>query len=333
MAHNISINKNTGQAEVFTAGKPAWHKLGANVDKTVTWEKAMELAGLNWQVQKRQLQEGGRNVPAWGTFRQDTNQFLGSVGSDWEPIQNKEAFDFVDTILQAKNGAHYETAGALGTGERIWCLARVPEDIRVGDDVSQSYFLFTNPHKIGSAVAKLTSTRVVCSNTLSIALKDGSNGIIKIRHTPNKDEQMKVAEGFMMDSIKHIKDLSGLMNALAKHKLTMPELQDVLKTTFTKLEESSVQQNKARRVLELYESNDNNKFPSQRGTAYNLLNAFTNYIDHETSVRPAMDETEDQARARNAMFGIGEMLKFRLLNMITEKTAVSVNTDLLTLTK
>lgn len=319
MSHEISVQE--GIAECFTAGDPAWHKLGANVKEAVTWKQAMDLAHLNWAVDKEQLSFKGEKVEAWGNFRADTKQFLGSVGPDYLPIQNKDAFDFVDTILQAENGAHYESAGALFDGKRIWCLARIPKEIRIKgtDDITNPYFLFSNRHDgINSAVGRLCTTRVVCNNTLQVALHEKGE-VIKIRHTQNQEDQFKEAVKLVQAANNQIKDLDGLFNVLAKVKLNIAQTGEVIRMIYKNIDESVQEQNKARTVLDIFEDNDNNSFPSQKDSAYSLLNSFTKYEDHFSSVRITGNETDEQkARARKALFGIGDVLKFQVLTAITQ---------------
>lgn len=333
MTHAISITEE-GQAEMFVAGKPAWHHLGQNVEKAVDWREAMKLAHLDWMVRKEQLTFDNTPVQAWGTFRADNKMFLGSVGPDYEPIQNKHAFDFVDTILRAEGKAHYESAGALFGGKKIWCLAKLPSEIRIKgtDDVSKTYLLFFNPHD-GSraAISKVTSTRVVCNNTLQTALrKEGT--FCRIIHNKTTEEQFKAAKEFLLTTSAEISDLNSLLNALAGVKLDMPSMKKILELVYPKILDNVQDQNKARTILELYEDNDNNAFPSQRGTAYNLLNSFTKYTDHFASARLIVGEDETKARARKAMFGIGEVLKFQVLQTITkvcaENSLIKVNTNL-----
>ena len=190
MSADLSVNKE-GKVEMFVAGEPAWHHMGQRVPKPVTWREAAKLASLDWDVRKKQLQLDGVVVDSWGLFRGDDGRFLSNVGPVFEPIQNTKMFEFVDFILQAKDGAHYESAGALGNGEVVWALARIPEDIRIvgTDDVSKTYFLFCNYHKMGwSAVGKLSSVRVVCNNTLQAALREAGH-LVKIRHTPTAEEK------------------------------------------------------------------------------------------------------------------------------------------------
>ncbi len=335
MSHEVSqVN---GVTEMFCAGKPAWHKLGQNVQDAPDWKEAMNLSHLNWHVRKEQLEFNGKKVDAWGTFRADTSEFLGQVGPDYQPIQNKESFQFTNALLQSGD-VKYESAGALFGGKRTWCLARIPQDIRIAktDDITKNYFLFTNRHDgHNSAIGKLSGTRVVCNNTLQVALQ-GSGDLIKIRHTKTSEQQFKDAQELLLATQAQIKDLDGLMNVLAKTQLDMATIGEIIKGVYPDIKENVQEQNKARNVLEIFEDNDNNTFPSERGTAYNLLNAFTKYEDHFASARISdVSEDEDTARARRAMFGVGDVLKFQILSTITktlhEKSLASFDTSIVTL--
>jgi hypothetical protein len=105
---------------------------------------------------------------------------------------------------------------------------------------------------------------------------------------------------------------------LADIHLDMKTIQQIFLGVFSSLEENSTQQNKAARILELFEDNDGNAFPKIKGSAYAMFNAFTRYTDHHASARVSDDkETDENARARNAMFGIGEVFKFQILQAIT----------------
>ena len=122
MAHNLMTRN--GSTAMFCTGDrdAAWHKLGQRTPNAVTWQEAMRLADLSWPVSKQVLfDSNGKPVSAWGIFREDDSAFLGAVGERYTPIQNKDAFEFVDVLMEATNGAHYDSAGALGNGERIWC--------------------------------------------------------------------------------------------------------------------------------------------------------------------------------------------------------------------
>jgi phage/plasmid-like protein (TIGR03299 family) len=334
MAHNIS--NESGKHEVFVAGEPAWHRLGVNTKESVHWEETMNLAGLNWPVEKRQLHTIPKDgvpqlVPAYGVFRNDTGKYLGDAGAGYQVLQNKKAFDFVDVVLQAEKGAHYVSAGALGSGEQIWCLAKIPGAMRIvnTDDVTDQYLLFTNWHYAGkSAIAKLTQTRVVCQNTMNIALEQ-ENEFVRLRHDGTIDLRIEEAKKLLTGVRGRIHDVNEIMNIFARTQLKAEAIGDVLKTLYPTIGESEQARNKARSILDLYESNDGNAFPSERGTAYALLNSVTNFVDHKQGVRASDGETEDQARARVALFGKGDALKnmamFAIMQAITKHSLAAVD--------
>jgi len=200
MAHNI-YNDGTKDC-MFVVGKreDAWHMLGQRCDSAVTWEQAVTLAGLDWTVSKqqnycRQLPTPdapqGKVVPtdSYTIVRSSDNAQLGTVGPDFTVKQNSECFRFVDTLLEANGGAHYDSAGALGNGSKIWCAVRVPKaDINpVPGDSHESYLVFATAHDGSMAhTVKLTTVRVVCQNTLNSALS-GEGAIFRVKHTQAAD--------------------------------------------------------------------------------------------------------------------------------------------------
>lgn len=330
MAHNLS--KQAGKVEMFSAGnQPVWHGLGQRVNNTVKWREAIKYAHLDWTVSKHQLELDGVKIPAWGIVRDDNKKYLSTVGPEYTPIQNKEAFNFVDSLLDSDNDAHYETAGALNNGDTIWCLAKIGKDIKVGEDVSKNYLLFTDYRIQGkSAIAKVCSTRVVCNNTLNVALRENSTEL-KLRHNKNINVRMVEAKDILNSAHKEIDTLSEKLNFLAKKKVNKKTVAKVLKNFFPKIMESNVQQQKAYSIIENFECNDNDTFKEQRGTAYNLLNAFTNYVDHKSTVRVQdngelvieKEQLREQKRAENALFGKGDILKTNALDFILKTVEFS----------
>ena len=323
---------------MFVVGnrESAWHKLGQRCDNAVSWEAAMTLAGLDWQVVKNQnyaRNPQGNVVPvsSYSIFRDTDNAELASnVGEGFTIKQNRDCFQFVDDLLQANGGAHYDSAGALGNGATIWCAVRVPRaDIAVnGEDKHESYLVFTTAHDGSMAhTAALSSVRVVCRNTLRQALSTNT-GILRIKHTKNAnarfDDARRTLDGVVMDA----KRLESKLQMLATRRVTRESMTTVMDRLFPKPAEKD--QNTTRRenilaeVLSLYESNDRDAFPSIRGTGYNLLNAVTEYTDHYRTARitdARQGYSVDQARAENAVIGTGERLKSQALDVILEATA------------
>ncbi len=337
MADNIA--KIDGQDAMFCVGnrESAWHHLGQRTPDAATWQQAMELAKLNWPVVLKDLYSRDTNgavqqVKGYKSVWRGNGSpaVLGIVGDGFTPIQNAQAFDFVDTLLQSANGAHYESAGALGQGETIWVLARVPgADIRITgtDDLSQGYLLVATGHAGNmSYLAKLTSVRVVCQNTLNMALSHAGS-VFKVKHTKSADSKLASAKTAMAGIIADSKTLGEKLNALATRKITKDSMLAVVNRLFPENKET---ENQGRRntivlkVLELFESNDGNAIPQIRGTAYNMLNAVTEYADHFRTARITEGKqgmTIEQARAQAAIFGTGDRLKSDALTAVLEETA------------
>ncbi len=209
MAHNLNYNEQTEKYSFFSVQEKAWHGLGQIVTDYPTSAEAISYAGLDYTVEKRALTtnalvndlsdlNAGIAVPKievpnfFATVRNDNNAVLGVVGKDYEVVQNADAFQFFDAIVGDGNGIKYETAGALGKGERIFITAKLPDFIKVGkqDLIEQYLFLTTSHDGFGSITAAFTPTRIVCNNTLNAAMRNYSNGI-KIRHTASANDRLK----------------------------------------------------------------------------------------------------------------------------------------------
>lgn len=341
MAHNLAeIN---GRVAMFAARTDAWHKLGQRTMDCVSWREAMRQAELDWQVTKRQLlSPEGDPVEAYGMFRYEHQSsgrmtFLGSVGAGYQPIQNSEAFDFVDYVIGAVDGAHYETAGALGNGERIWCLARIPHEIRIHgtDDVSKPFLLFTTSHDASlAATATLTTVRVVCQNTLNAALgiqrrkeRDGDDdggGAVRVRHTRNCADRLSDGRLFMARQVRKLAAFEETLNELARRRLDRPTYEAILGEIFPKTDGANQtrRNNTLAEISHLYQSNDRNAIPQIAGTALNLLNAITEHTDHVRAARGGGSSLagQERARAESAAIGSGSALKSRALEIILEAT-------------
>ena len=169
-----------------------WHKLGTIVEDQMTAADALKASGLDWIVKKVPLfspAPGGgprMEIPdRFGIQRQTDGRVLGVVGTNYVPFQNTEAFQFFDNLVDSGD-AKYETAGSLDIGRQVWIMATLPEGVSIGGvDEHQIYLLLSNRHDgSGSITAAVTPVRVVCQNTLNLALK-GAKREWKVRHVSN----------------------------------------------------------------------------------------------------------------------------------------------------
>lgn len=331
MAHNIEFNAEKETYSFVSNRVPAWHRLGTIVDGAMTWEQAMELANLNFEVSKVQMTNPRTNelVESWGILRNDNNEFLGAVGARYTPIQNKTLFDFIDGIIDG-DGVHYETAGVLGKGERVFVMANVGAyDVLGTGDVHNTYLLGVGSHDgTMSQTFKMTETRVVCQNTLNIALS-GKGESITAKHTANGERKLTEAMRLLRSTQVTAKSVAETMNELAQRKVDTKIVANTLAKVFNikSLDDKMPTQtlNQVLKVQELFESNDNNAFPEFRGTAYNLLNALTEYADHFRTVRGGDDA--DVQRATSAMFGSGEKFKDIALSSVKYLTSDAPRTN------
>lgn len=324
MAHEIA--NIIGKDAVWTARKPAWHGLGITTAGAKAWKEAMEIASINFTVSKKQLEFAGKPVDAWGIFNDLTGKFYGAVGSQYTPIQNHEMGTLMDALVEVQDGVHYETAGALGSGERVWALLSIPFSFRIDgtDDEHKTYLLGSNRHD-GKEVNryKLTSVRVVCANTMAMALRGTTENELRIRHTPNFQARLDEARKVLIGVHSEVKTLQDKLNFLNKKQMKPSNWRDVLGKMFPKMfpdetgKFSVTAANQARDVVSLFERNDGTGgFSKERGTALNAYNAITEYVDHFRGTNQIEQVIVETKRAETAIFGNGDTLKNNALDWI-----------------
>ncbi|XHR94269.1 DUF932 domain-containing protein [Mucilaginibacter sp. UC70_90] len=328
MAHNLSYNPKTNKQSFFSVKEKAWHGLGQIVQEYPTSAQAMEFAGLNFEVEKRKLftydninQQGDPDqdiiIPEvevdnyFATVRTDTDTVLGVVGKDYHIVQNVEAFSFFDAIVGGGEGIFYETAGALGNGERIFITATLPDYIRVGkDDVIGKYLFLTTSHDgTGSITAAFTPTRIVCNNTLNIALRNCSN-VINIRHTQSAQEKLKEAHKIMGMVNQLTPMLEGIYNSWTKVRIKDHELKRLIelalcpnKEVYDKLihgkldETSTAFKNMCDDAFEYAMVNDTQLTNATKGTVYGAFNSVTGYFQNVRNYK------DDNAKVKNMFYG------------------------------
>jgi phage/plasmid-like protein (TIGR03299 family) len=301
MSHNIN--------SLFYYEEKPWHHLGKKVEAAQTSAGAIVAAGLDWRVNKVQLQRtDGVEVNAFATVREDTRATLGVVGYVYRPLQNKEAFSFFDAIVGEK-AAIYHTAGALGDGETVWILAKLPGYIRVvGDDVSEKYLLLANRHDGGGAVrVQFTPIRVVCQNTLNIALT-GAERSFRARHTGALGQRVKTVQDYL-----GIVDAKSALFEEAARKLATVQLTQEAWKNYAKASglvpetpEGERPSSRAYQIIEdvsrLFERGKGQDLPGARGTAWGAFNAVVEYVDYVRSTR-------NDKRAESLLFGSGAQIK------------------------
>jgi len=238
MGHNLNFNKTSGTWSFASNTEKAWHGLGQTVDTAMTAEEAIKQANLDYQVEKTPAtmivgpEKEVFEIPNYfATYRTDTNEPLGMVKSRYEVVQNRDAFSFFDSIID-RGEAIFETAGALGRGEKIFITAKLPEDITVGGESVNQYLLLHNSHDgSSSVVAGLTSVRVVCNNTLQAALKNLENKVC-ISHTNKASDRLREAVRVMGIATKYSDQVQEMFNRMTDVKMTEGRYRDYFRDVF-----------------------------------------------------------------------------------------------------
>jgi phage/plasmid-like protein (TIGR03299 family) len=229
------IDMTTGQAAVFVVGEAAWHRLGKVIASAVNSAEALKLALLDWVVEQKPMYlENGTKVPdRVANVRTDTGAVLGVVGKGYQVFQNHQAFDFMDAIVADKL-AMYETAGGLDGGKHVWMLARIPKEMRAaGDDVIKPYVLLSNGHDGTHALKMIaTSVRVVCNNTLNMALNQAGKTGFTLYHSKSLDNRVETARKNLGIIVARTVSFEEQIQALAKVSLKETQVMDYFRELY-----------------------------------------------------------------------------------------------------
>jgi len=330
MAHNINYNDQTQKHSFFSVKEKAWHNLGQIISDYPTSAEAIKHAGLNYQVEKRPLftydtekytgdPDTDIIIPEievpdfYATIRTDTDEVLGVVGNDYEVVQNVNAFDFFDAIVGGKDGILYETAGALGKGERIFITAKLPHYIRIGrDDLIEQYLFLTTSHDgYGSITAAFTPIRIVCQNTLNAALNNHSHSI-KIRHTASAVDRLKQAHQLLGVTNLLSNELEEVFNSWSKIRITDNAVKRLIQVAMApnkevlqnlqngKLDELSTNYNNmVSSVMEYALTNPTQQEVTTKSTLFGAYNAVTGYFQNVRNYK------DDESKFKSIMYGTG----------------------------
>lgn len=305
----------------YTGQKP-WHGLGTEVKEAMTSEEALRLGIGEWTVSKQPVYfkdvKGGQvAVPrAYSVVRSDRQISLGVVGEYYQPIQPKDCFSFFDSVVQDKL-AIYHTVGSLGQGEKIWALAKLPGHIQVtNQDMVEKFILLVNSYNGRSPLMMMiTPIRVVCQNTLNLALSDSVNKF-SARHTESLGLKVEKARERLQVVNQWYKDFETLTKTLVTKKVNTVQVENFLDGMgYDK--ETGKGQGIRDSITRLFEGGRGNNLATVRGTGWALWNGFTEYVDHERSTKITNGfKTKEEARLNSQWFGAGRTEKSKALDLV-----------------
>ena len=298
------------------AGEVPWHGLGKRVPADLTPEQMLVESGLDWEVHKVDLSyesdSGWKNtVPGKkGLVRTSDGAYLDTIGDDWNPLQNREAFEFFNDFVQAGD-MEMHTAGALEEGRRVWALAKIKDGFTLfGKDEVENYLLFSNPHKYGMSISVCqTPIRVVCNNTITFALNGAKDDMIKVNHRAEFDaDAVKETLGVAKERLETYKEAAEL---LGSKYFTNENLVEYFNTVFpfTSNNREQTMSRNTRQAMEVLDTQPGHDYGS--GTWWHAFNTVTYLTDHTLG-------RSNDTRLQSAWFGANRKKKTLALQKALE---------------
>lgn len=280
---------------MFYVRETPWHGLGTKVMEAPGSGKALEIAGLDWQVVQKPVytpdQEMVRGYKA--NVRDSDGKVLGVVSDRYKVIQNREAFAFTDALLG--QGVRYETAGSLQGGKKVWLLARLPHEYIISGERISPYLVFSNTHDGSGAVkVALTPVRVVCNNTLNLALSTAKRSWSMV-HTGNIGEKLQEARDTLSLAETYMDHLGKEFESLRQVKVTDKQVMEYIELLLPIEGNATLQQR--RNTNRLREDMKMRYFdaPDLKGlgkNAYRFVNAVSDFATHSEPLRKTKNYRE-----------------------------------------
>lgn len=273
---------------MFYVRETPWHGLGINVDEALESEEALKVAGLDWTVNQTPIfTDENMLIPNYkANVRSTDGKILGVVTDRYKVVQNKEAFSFTDSLLG--QGVRYETAGSLQEGKKVWLLAKIPEEFRILDDEISPYLVFFNSHDgTGAIKVAMTPVRVVCQNTLNLALST-TKRIWTTSHTGNIESKLIEATRTLSLANEYMKQLGNEAFSLSKVKLNDKRVLDFINDLLPIPDMATVTQINNIKLLRndfknrYFEAPDLKLMPKN---AWRFINAASDFATHVTPLR------------------------------------------------
>lgn len=301
MSHGI-----TETDTMFSVREMPWHGLGSVLDKYPTSiEDALVKSGLDWNVKQGDVlvvgtpewtddfgvKQPAELIPAEGhvaNVREDTNTVLGIVSDNYKVVSNRDAFQFLDSLINSD--LYFETAGSLHGGKRVWTLARLPEYVEVGGDKTATYLYVANSHDgTLSVTASVTPVRIVCANTLGMALHGAdANRTYKFRHTGDLSVKYAEARRVMDLAINYEKQFVEIGNRLASEAFSQQAFEDKVLDKLFVIDDDTGPRAKTNRedakeaILNIWKGNGpagdtRGNSPGTKWTAYNAVAEYSDF--------------------------------------------------------
>lgn len=273
---------------MFYVRETPWHGLGTKVMEAPTSKDALQLSGLNWKVNQEPVYtESGNIIQGFkANVRDSDDAVLGVVTDRYKVIQNEEAFAFTDELLG--EGVRYETAGSLQGGRRVWLLAKLPQEYIISGERISPYLVFSNTHDGSGAVkVAVTPIRVVCNNTLNLALNTASRSW-SMSHTGDVKGKMEEAKQTLFYAHTYMEELGKEFEKLRAQKISDRKVEEYIQELLpieddaTAIQKKNVEKLRNDMRSRYYDAPDLKELGNN---AYRFLNAAADSAQHGDPIR------------------------------------------------
>ena len=281
---------------MFSVREKPWHGLGTIVMEAPSSAEALRLAGLDWEVVQEPVCTGyGEPVEGYrANVRSTDRRVLGVVSDRYKVVQNVEAFRFTDELLG--KGVRYETAGSLQEGRKVWLLARLPREYIIAGERISPYLVFSNTHDgSGSVKVAVTPVRVVCNNTLNLALTTASRSF-SMMHTGDIRGKIEEARDTLFLAEKYMDCLGVEFEQLRRQKVTDAQVREYVERHLPmEKEPTPIQSKNTLRLRQdmmrrYYDAPDLKKVGNN---AYRFINAVSDFATHGKPLRRTANHGEN----------------------------------------
>lgn len=281
---------------MFSVREKPWHGLGTVVLEAPASADALRLAGLDWKVGQEPIYtDTGELIEGYkANIRDKDRRVLGVVSDRYKVVQNTDAFSFTDELLG--KGVRYETAGSLQEGKKVWLLARLPREYIIAGERISPYLVFSNTHDgSGSVKVAVTPVRVVCNNTLNLALDTAKRSFSMI-HTGNIQDKIQEAKDTLFMAEEYMDCLGIEFERLRRQKMTDEQVKEYIGLLLpmekdpTPMQEKNIIRLRKDMEKRYYKAPDLQKVGNN---AYRFLNAVSDFATHSDPLRRTANYREN----------------------------------------
>lgn len=281
---------------MFSVREKPWHGLGIIVKEAPTSADAIRLANLDWTVVQEPIYTNfNKLVDGYrANVRSSDRKVLGVVSDRYKVVQNVDAFSFADELLG--KGVRYETAGSLQEGRKVWLLARLPKEYTLVREKIIPYLVFSNTHDgSGSVKVAITPVRVVCNNTLNLALSTAKRSF-SIIHTGNIQDKIQEAKDTLFLTEKYMDCLGIEFEHLCRKKITDKKVQEYIELLLpmekdpTPIQHKNIIHLREDMMKRYYDAPDLQKVGNN---AYRFINAVSDFATHSNPLRRTANYNEN----------------------------------------